>query len=152
MDANSLYPTAMCLPLPVDQFTWVDNVDSFNVTEQEDDAEYGYILEIDGETPVDKHDVFSDYPLTAEKIRVKRDMLSPFEQEHFPPGTTGTEKLVPHLGKIEKYVVHYTSQTVDPTWIQLDENSPRHSLSPDALVKVIHGDEHRTASRSSADW
>ena len=54
MDANSLYPTAMCLPLPVDQFTWVDNVDNFNVTEHADDAEYGYVLEIDGETPVDK--------------------------------------------------------------------------------------------------
>ena len=108
MDANSLYPTAMCLPLPVDQFTWVDSVDSFNVTEQEDDAEYGYILEIDSETPVDKHDVFSDYPLTAEKIRVKRAMLSPFQQERFPPSGTGTETLVPHLGKIEKYVVHYS--------------------------------------------
>jgi len=84
MDANSLYPTAMCLPLPVDQFTWVENVDSFNVMEHDDDAEYGYVLEIDGETPADKHDLYSDYPLTAEKMRVKRDMLSPFQQEHFP--------------------------------------------------------------------
>ena len=84
MDANSLYPTAMCLPLPVDQFTWMDNVDRFNVMEHDDDAEYGYVLEIDGETPADKHDLYSDYPLTAEKMRVKRDMLSPFQQEHFP--------------------------------------------------------------------
>ena len=80
MDANSLYPTGMCLPLPVDQFTWMDNVDTFNVVEQPDDVEYGYVLEIDGETPVDKHDVFSDYPLTPEKMCVKREILSPFQK------------------------------------------------------------------------
>ena len=73
MDANSLYPTGMCLPLPVDQFEWMEHVDEFNVAEHADDAEYGYVLEIDGETPADKHDLYSDYPLTAKKIRVKRD-------------------------------------------------------------------------------
>ena len=33
-------------------------------------------------------------------------MLSPFQQQHFPTGK-GNEKLVPHLGNLEKYVVHY---------------------------------------------
>ena len=32
LDANSLYPTAMCEPLPIDQFTMVDEPDNFNVT------------------------------------------------------------------------------------------------------------------------
>ena len=41
MDANSLYPTAMCLPLPVDQFEWMERVDDFNVAEHADDAEHG---------------------------------------------------------------------------------------------------------------
>ena len=63
--------------------------------------------------------MFSDYPLTAEKIRVKRDVLSPFQLKHFPPGRTGTEKLVPHLGKIEKYVVHYSLLKL---WIRLGFN------------------------------
>ena len=33
-------------------------------------------------------------------------MLSPFQQQHFTT-VKGNEKLVPHLGNLEKYVVHY---------------------------------------------
>ena len=106
LDANSLYPTAMCEPLPIDQFSMVDDPDAFDVTQVADDAEYGYILEIDGYMPNDKHDIFNDYPLAPEKIHVTKDMLSPFQQQHFPTNKN-TEKLVPHLGRLEKYVVHY---------------------------------------------
>ena len=60
---------------------------------------YGYM-------PSDKHDIFNDYPLAPEKIHVTQDMLSPFQQQHFPTNKS-TEKLVPHLGRLEKYVVHY---------------------------------------------
>ena len=116
MDANSLYPTAMCKPLPLDEFTWLDDPDSLNVMQVEEDAEYGFILEISGYTPPDKHDLLSDYPLTPEKMRVTREMLSPFQREHFPTSGKGTEKLVPHLGKVEKYVVHYCNLKL---WIQL---------------------------------
>ena len=106
LDANSLYPTAMCESLPVDQFSMIDNPDAFDVTQVADDADYGYILEIDGYMPKDKHDTFNDYPLAPDKICVAPDMLSPFQKQHFPTGK-GTEKLIPHLGKLEKYVVHY---------------------------------------------
>ena len=106
LDANSLYPTAMCEPLPIDQFSMVDDPDAFDVMQVADDAEYGYILEIDGYMPNDKHDIFNDYPLAPEKIHVTQDMLSPFQQQHFPTNKS-TEKLVPHLGRLEKYVVHY---------------------------------------------
>ena len=115
MDANSLYPTGMCKALPIDQFSMLPDPESLDVMQIADDAEYGFILEIDGETPVDKHDLLSDYPLTPEKMRVKREMLSPFQQEHFPSGTS-TEKLVPHLGSVTKYVVHYSLLKL---WIQL---------------------------------
>ena len=106
LDANSLYPTAMCEPLPIDQFSMVDNLDAFDVTQVADDAEYGYILEIDANIPNRLHGKFNDYPLAPEKIRVTPDMLSPFQHQHFPTNKS-TEKLVPHLGRLEKYVVHY---------------------------------------------
>ena len=96
----------MCEPLPIDQFSMVDDPDAFDVTQVADDAEYGYIMEIDGYMPNDKHDIFNDYPLAPEKIHVTQDMLSPFQQQHFPTNKS-TEKLVPHLGRLEKYVVHY---------------------------------------------
>ena len=106
LDANSLYPTAMCEPLPIDQFSMLDDRDTSDVTQVADDAEYGYIMEIDGYMPNDKHDIFNDYPLAPEKIHVTQDMLSPFQQQYFPTNKS-TEKLVPHLGRLEKYVVHY---------------------------------------------
>ena len=60
LDANSLYPKAMCEPLPIDQFSMVDDPDTFNVRQVADDAEYEYIVEIDGYMPNDKHDIFND--------------------------------------------------------------------------------------------
>ena len=54
LDANSLYPTAMCESLPIDQFSMVDDPDAFDVTKVGDDAEYEYILEIDGYMPNDR--------------------------------------------------------------------------------------------------
>ena len=104
LDANSLYPWAMSQPLPVDQFEFDEpNID---VTLISDDAEWGYILEVDLKCPLEKHPFFNDYPLAPEKMIVKRDMLSPFQQEHFPPGE-GVEKLVPNLYDKKKYVLHY---------------------------------------------
>ena len=57
LDTNSLYPTAMCEPLPIDQFSMVDDPDAFDVTQAAADAEYGYILEY---MPNNKHDTFND--------------------------------------------------------------------------------------------
>ena len=96
----------MCEPLPIDQFSMVDNPDVFDAMQVADDAEYGFILEIDANIPNRLHGNFNDYPLAPEKIRVTQDMLSPFQHRHFPPNKS-TEKLVPHLGRLEKYVVHY---------------------------------------------
>ena len=106
LDANSLYPTAMIEALPVDQFEWNENPNEIDIKQVADDAEYGYILEVDLHVPSDKHDFFNDYPLAPEKMQVTRDMLSPFQREHFPSGK-GTEKLVPHLSDKENYVAHY---------------------------------------------
>ena len=106
LDANSLYPTAMCEPLPIDEFSMVNNPESLDVMQVGDYDKYGYILEIDGYMPREKHEQFNDYPLAPEKKIVTHDMLSPFQKQHFPP-TKSVKKLVPHLDKLEKYVLHY---------------------------------------------
>ena len=71
LDANCLYLIAMCEPLPIDQFSMVDDPEEF------DDTEYCYILEIDKYMPKEKHDTFNDYPLAPNKIPVIPDILSP---------------------------------------------------------------------------
>ena len=106
LDANSLYPWAMCQPLPLDDFQFTE--ENIDVRTVPDDAEFGYILEVDLRYPEDKHIMHNDYPLAPEKMKVANNMLSPFQREHFPetPGE-GAEKLVPNLLKKTKYVLHY---------------------------------------------
>ncbi len=103
-DANSLYPTAMRKYLPVDGFEWADvDVDVMQVA---DDADVGYILEVDLEYPDHLHDTHNVYPLAPEKMTITPDMLSPFQKQHFPNKRI-TEKLVPNLKNKTKYVLHY---------------------------------------------
>ena len=96
----------MCESLTVDRFSMVDNPVTFDVIQVADNAEYRYILENDEYLPKDKHDTFSYYSITHDKICVTSAMLSRFQMQHFPTGK-GTKKLVPNLSKPEKYVVHY---------------------------------------------
>jgi hypothetical protein len=71
-------------------------------------AAVGYMFEVDLEYPPELHDLNCDYPLMAEKLKIKREELSPFAAElvknsHFVPCT----KLVPNLRDKTRYVVHY---------------------------------------------
>ena len=89
LDANNLYGWAMSQPLPIGDFEWVDvNVD-FNIA---NDAEYGYILEVDLQYPVDIHDSHSDLPFCSENISI---------------GGSREKKLVPNLKDKKKYIIHY---------------------------------------------
>ena len=91
LDANSLYPTAMSMPLPIDQFEFAEDPESVDFASVDDDAEFGYILEVDGKTPEDKHDLFNDYPLIPEKMRVDVNKLSALQRQNLAAGK-GTEK------------------------------------------------------------
>ena len=53
LDANNLSGCAMSLPLPVSNFRWLDRerIDTLDVTAVDDDADTGYILEVDLEYP-----------------------------------------------------------------------------------------------------
>lgn len=56
-DVNNLYGWAMSEPLPCDGFQWVDHINSFNVFEIVDDANEGYILEVDLKYSTQLHDL-----------------------------------------------------------------------------------------------
>ena len=76
----------------------------------EDDAETGYILEVDLDYPPELHDLHSDYPLAPEKMVIIPEMLSPYqhalkEELNYKPAKV--EKLLPNLWDKENYVVHY---------------------------------------------
>lgn len=89
LDANNLYGWAMSQCLPTGKFEWVDIDTDFNVS---DDAEYGFILEVDLEYPKELHDSHSDLPFCPENVCL---------------GDTKNKKLIPNLNNKYNYVIHY---------------------------------------------
>ena len=111
LDANNLYGCAMSQPLPIGDFEWKTEFEDFNVNEIADDAEIGYILEVDLEYSGELHDYHNDYnPLAPEKTEITPEMLSPYCQQltkdlEYNPNKV--EKLLPNLWHKEKYILHY---------------------------------------------
>ena len=84
LDANNLYGWAMCEPLPVGEFSWVDE------KEFENWQNFPCILEVDLEYSQKLHDIHNDFPLAPDRIVVN-----------------GAEKLLSTLNNKEKYVIHH---------------------------------------------
>jgi hypothetical protein len=112
LDANNLYGYAMSCPLPVGEYTWLsrDQIAQLDIMGVAEDADYGYILEVDLDYPARLHDSHNCYPLAVERVKLTRDMLSPTAvslNEQLGRKYTSSEKLVPNLNDKTKYVVHY---------------------------------------------
>ena len=70
----------------------------------------GCVLEVDLEYPKKLSELHSDYPLSPDKIEIKRDMLPNYQLNiadlyNIPIGNV--KKLVPNFFDKEKYVLHY---------------------------------------------
>ena len=66
--------------LPIGDFTFLteEEVASLDQDATTKSINYGYILEVDLKYPVHLHDLHSDYPLAAEKLRIPKEMLSSY--------------------------------------------------------------------------
>jgi hypothetical protein len=108
LDANNLYGWAMSQYLPIGKFRFLTECEiaKIDFLDLVDNAETGYVLEVDLEYPESLHDSHNDYPLAPENVLITRDMLSPFclsfNQKHID-----SNKLVPNLRNKMKYVIHY---------------------------------------------
>ena len=75
------------------------------------DSRRGLYLGINSHFPYKTHDYLSDLPPAVENIAVGKDWLSPYNAELVEDIDDGrfakTEKLIPHLGKRNYYVIHY---------------------------------------------
>ena len=112
LDANNLYGWAMSQYLPTGGFKWLSQkqIDKINLAKYEVDSKKGLILEVDLEYPEKLHDLHNDYPLASEKLKVTKDMLSPYCKkiaEKYGISIGLVQKLIPTLSKKEKYVLHY---------------------------------------------
>ena len=114
LDANNLYGWAMSQKLPEKEFDWLteQQLQNFDVTQIPDDAETGYILEVDLEYPAEIHDLHSDLPVAPEQRKVVEDELSPYSAElktKLQLKGRPQPKLVPNLYNKTKYVIHYVN-------------------------------------------
>lgn len=102
----------MTQALPVGDFKWMSERDmqTFDVMSGDDEAEIGFILEVDLNYPEGLHDLHSDYPLAPEKMVITHEMLSPYQQqlkEDLGYKPTKVEKLLPNLWDKVNYPIHY---------------------------------------------
>ena len=81
-DVNSLYSWAMCNPLPIGGFKWVDVKDKNGYMKTKAyNKEYNFIVECDIEYPDNLHDLHNDYPLAPEKIIIDDFVkMSPYRE------------------------------------------------------------------------
>lgn len=79
-----------------------------NLAKYTENSNKGLILEVDLEYPQKLHDLNNDYPLPAEKVSVKKDMLSNYcakIRSKYNINIGQVQKLIPTLRKKEKYVL-----------------------------------------------
>ena len=76
---NNLYCHVMSSFLTTSDFTFLteDEISSFDLSKTSPTDGTGYVLEVDLDYPRELHDLHSDYPLAAEKLKITRDKLSP---------------------------------------------------------------------------
>ena len=84
-------------------------IDKIDLAKYKEDSEKGLILEVDLEYPEGLRDLHNDYPLAPEKIKVTKNMSKYSKKiaEKYGISTGLVHKLIPTLGKKEKYVLHY---------------------------------------------
>ena len=112
LDDNNLYGFTMSQFLPAGGFKWMTKkqIEKVNLGMCVADSKKGMIMEVDLEYPSHLHKLHNYYPLAAEKIRVNKDMLSPYCEiirDKYGISIGQVSKLIKSLGKKEKYVLHY---------------------------------------------
>ena len=124
IDQNNLYGSSLCRPLPHSEFTWLEESElehlSKNPSEilkMEDEADYGYLFEVDLDYPSELHATTVDFPLAAEGAYIEEDMFSPFMRRLYDDMCTARNcknKYQPYrkllLTQYDKqyYVCHYS--------------------------------------------
>ena len=80
LDANNLYGWAMSQYLPTGGFRWLTEkeINKIDLAKYKEDSKKDVILEVDLEYQQELHDLHNDYPSTPEKVKVTKEMLSPY--------------------------------------------------------------------------
>ena len=64
--------------LPISGFKWIDPKE-LDLNKYTSNSSKGCVLEVDLEYPKELQELHNDYPLTPDKIEIKREMLSEYQ-------------------------------------------------------------------------
>ena len=80
LDADNLYGYAMSQYLPSGGFKWLTEKPIEKIMNKSilPGNKKGYILDVDLEYQEELHEMHNDYPLAVEKMKVTKEMLSPY--------------------------------------------------------------------------
>ena len=94
--------------LPTGDFRILDDDEAqdLDLEDLDDEADDGYIYEVDLHYPTRLHNKHDDYPLAPESIVIDRSMYSPTQSTVFPESAP-QKKLTPNLLDRKRYLVHY---------------------------------------------
>ena len=113
-DANNLYGYAMQQMLPFRNIRFNKTIDLDGIKGTPDDNDIGYYpevdLEFDGEEGEELHEKLKQFVPAPESIAVEETWLSDFQKDLKKQNKINNSKctkLIPHLNKHEKYVIHY---------------------------------------------
>ena len=84
-----------------------EEIDKLTLAEMNDDAEYGYIYEVDLRYPHHLHGLHNDHPFAPERFAIDKSMLSPLQKTFPKHKKKTTTKLTPNLKDKTNYVVHH---------------------------------------------
>nr|CAH7753330.1 unnamed protein product [Callosobruchus chinensis] len=115
-DINNMYGTALREPLPIGNFTWVENIDFYreDILKTLDDSDTGYILEVDLEYPIHLHEIHEDLPLCPQRMKPP---ISTSKQEKLL--TTLYDKKSLKISKISR-ILKFTQSPWLKTYIDLN--------------------------------
>jgi hypothetical protein len=84
LDANNLYGWSMSQYLPTKDFKWCDDVWSAEkIMNIADDADTGYMFEVDLHIPENLHDYFNNYVPCPDNVQVLKEDLNGWQQEKY---------------------------------------------------------------------
>ena len=95
--------------LPASGFKWI-NLEKFNLNKYTSNSSKECVLEVDLEYSKELRQLHNDYPLSPDKIEIKREILLQYQLKiadlYYIP-IDNVKKLVLNLFDKEKYVIHF---------------------------------------------
>ena len=136
LHANNLYGCAICKKLPVDNFRWAEDPDTYTqsfIRNYDEKSNYGSVLEVDIEYPKSLWDLHKDLPFIAGRRKLGN-----------------VEKQITSIDDKESYVIHITHKrpkTSTKSQINIKESTQSNRLWERSMTEAIYRHEHQTKNK-----